>query len=392
MIPPTAAHPQTGRDVYYSIGTSPAGSLKERIAELHGSESLAARAVPELDQFLTTPEYRQTPWYRAFYRKVLTGTSILYPHANAHAKAEMAQEYINDLVHGGYLRVLQSLAVPSGLRHVSFAQEFATSYGVPLSEVLIFGPRGGAIMELLHFVAAEKAHGMHRPTIYQRRHLSAETQRFWSTAENTYNWPTGMNTEGEETPADPPDGQSHLSEEAIDKLQSLWRRNPALRDYTGAQRLSGDTPYQIIEDAVDVLIQKDSAPLSQTEKARYRQVVERANQQGIDSFHAVYEALPTATLRQCWDLARQWLYDYSLRLWETQNQLWLMEGKRAPASGVVYRPSKTTAPEPKKKTVPGTIYLNNGRYWWVVKNRLLIGICARFEAPAACPDRGIVPE
>jgi hypothetical protein len=155
----------------------------------------------------------------------------------------------------------------------------------------------------------------------------------------------------------------------IDKLQSLWRRNPSLRDYTGAQRLSGDTPFQIIEDAVDVLIQEDSSPLSQTEKARYTHIVEKANQQGIDPFHAAYEALPTAALQQCWDMARQWLYDYSLSLWETQNELWLIEGKRTPASGVVRRPTKAAAPE-LKRAVPGTIYLNNGRYWWLVKNKM----------------------
>ena len=357
------------RDVYYSIGISPTGNLKEKIGELHGSDSPAARVVPELEQFLTTPESRQTRWYRAFYRKVWTGMSILYPQANAHARAEMAQEHIDDLVHGGYLRVLQSLAVPSGLKHVSFAQEFATSHGVSLSEMLIFGPRGGAVAELLHFVATEKAHGMHRPTIYQMPHLSAETQKCWSSAENTYNWPTAVNAEGEETPAEVPAGQSHPSDEVIDKLSSLWRRNPSLRGYTGYKRLSGDTPFQIIEDAVDVLIRRDCLPLSPAEKARYTQVVERANQQGTDSFRAAYEALPTAMLRECWNHARQWLYNYSVSLWETQNELWLVEGKRAPASGVVHRPTKAAAPEPKR-AVPGTIYLNNGRYWWVVKNKM----------------------
>jgi hypothetical protein len=370
MIPQTPVHPQTRRDVYYSIGISPTGSLKERVAELHGSDSLAARAVPELAQFLTTPEFRQTRWYRAFYRKVLTGMSILYPHANRFAQAKMAQEYIDDLVHGGYLRVLQSLAVPSGLTHVSFAQGFASSYGVPLSEVLLFGPRGGATVELLHFVAAEKAHGMHRPGIHHNPHLSGQTQRCWRNGENARSWPTVVNAEGEETPVDPSEEQSPLSEEVIDKLQSLWRRNPALRNYTGAQRLTGDTPYQIIEDAVDVLIQQDGSPLSQAERARYSQSVERANQQGIDPFHAAYKALPANTLQQCWNVARRWLYDYSLGLWETQNQLWLVEGKRAPASGVVLRPKKATAPKPKTKAVPGTIYLNNGRYWWVVARKM----------------------
>jgi hypothetical protein len=98
--------------------------------------------------------------------------------------------------------------------------------------------------------------------------------------------------------------------------------------------------------------------------------VEEANQQGVDPFHAAYEALPTAMLQQCWDQARRWLYDYSMILWEIQNQLWLIEGKRMPASGVVYKPTKATAPEPMNRAVPGTIYLNKGRYWWVVKNKM----------------------
>jgi hypothetical protein len=130
MIPQTPEHPQKRRDVYYSIGISPTVTPKERIAELHGSDSLAAKAVLELDQFLATPEFRQTLWYRAFYHQVLTGVSILYPHANAPGKAKMAQEYTDDLVHAGYLRALQSLTVPSGCKHVSFALEFAKSHGI----------------------------------------------------------------------------------------------------------------------------------------------------------------------------------------------------------------------------------------------------------------------
>jgi len=356
MIPRAAAHPQaTRRDVYYSVGVSQTGNLKERITELHGTDSLAARAVPELERFLTTPEFRQTRWYRAFYRKVLTGMAILDSHMNRAAQFKMAQEYIDDLVHSGYLRTLQSLAVPSGLKHVSFAQECADSYGVSLSEVLIFGPRGGAIRELFQFIAAEKAHGMHRPDICHNPHLSDQTQKCWHNTGKTSNWPTAVNAEGEETPLDPSDEQSHLSEEVIDKLQSLWRRNPALRNYTGTQRLPGDTPYQIIEDAVDVVIQKDNSLLNNDEKARYTQIVEQAIRQGIDPFYAAYQALPAGILQTGWNQARRWLHDYSVVLWETQNQLWLIEGKRAPAVGVVYRPAKAMAPEPKNKAVPGTL-------------------------------------
>jgi len=82
MVPQTPVHPQTPRDIYYSIGTSPIGNLKDRITELHGCKSLAARVVPELERFLASPEVRHARWYRAFHRKVMTGMSILYPHAN----------------------------------------------------------------------------------------------------------------------------------------------------------------------------------------------------------------------------------------------------------------------------------------------------------------------
>jgi len=61
MIPPTSVHVQaTQRDVYYSVGVRQTGNLKESIAARHGCDSLAAQAVAELEQFLTTPAFRQT--------------------------------------------------------------------------------------------------------------------------------------------------------------------------------------------------------------------------------------------------------------------------------------------------------------------------------------------
>ncbi|MGB2862267.1 MAG: hypothetical protein WBC05_02990 [Sedimentisphaerales bacterium] len=68
--------------------------------------------------------------------------------------------------------------------------------------------------------------------------------------------------------------------------------------------------------------------------------------------------------------ARKWLYDYSMLLWESQNELWLAEGKRVPANGAIYRPKKTTVSRIEKKSVPGTIYLNNGGYYWTVARKM----------------------
>ncbi len=130
MIPHTSVHPQTRRDVYDPIGFRQTGNPKERVTEPHGSDSLAAEVVSEFDQFPATSEFRQTLWYQAFYHQVLAGVSVLYPHMNAPAKAKMAQEYTDDLVYGGYLRALQSLTVPGGCKHASFAEEFAKSHGI----------------------------------------------------------------------------------------------------------------------------------------------------------------------------------------------------------------------------------------------------------------------
>ena len=153
----------------------------------------------------------------------------------------------------------------------------------------------------------------------------------------------------------------------------MWRANSALRYYTGTNRLSGDTPYKIIEDATDMMIRCRFLPINKMQRYRYDQIIEDANKKGIDSFLAVYRNLFTDKdqLKPYWDKAKKWLYDYSMLLWETQNEIWLAEGKRAPAKGVVYKPAKTTRKKPvPKKQIPGTIFLNNGRYYWVVANKM----------------------
>ncbi len=112
--------------------------------------------------------------------------------------------------------------------------------------------------------------------------------------------------------------------------------------------------------------------MGKVDKARYDRIIEHANRQGIDPFYAVYRNLfaNRDRLQPYWNRARKWLYDYSMLLWESQNELWLAEGKRTPASGAIYRPKKTTPSRPTKKSIPGTIYLNNGGYYWTVAGKM----------------------
>jgi len=368
---PTQPHHST-RELYYSIGVDQTMNFKEKIAAVHGLDSEPMKAAYELDRYVSDPQTRKSPWYWNFYKRVKSAMWGLYPHANDAVRTQMAREFIDDLFHGGYLRALQSLSVPSGANHVSFARDYASNYGVPRAAVLLFGPRGGATMELLHFLAAEKMHGMHRCGTSPHPRCSPETQRRWHNAERSRNWPRMVNDESTEILMDVAEEQRHLPDDGAEALREIWRRHPALRDYAGAHRLGGDIPYQIIEDVLDVLVQRRFSPLHALEQARYSQIVERANSQGVDPFYAVYQDVfaDKDQWRPLWNQARRWLYDYALLLWESQNELQRAQGKRVPAEGVVYKPKRATAPTSKKRGVPGTIYLNHGRYYWVVAGKM----------------------
>lgn len=359
----------TLKNTIYSVGTDRTLNLKERIADVHGADSDVAKAAKELDNFISDPESRQNGWYWNFYRRVKSGLSCLYPHGDNFVKATMAQQFIDELINGGYIKVLEILATNSGKRQVSFCTEYADSYNASTGAVLLFGPRGGALVELLHFLAAERIHGQHRTGISCNRNFTQPTQDMWHNAKKICNWPRTINDNGELVPMDVSDNEGSLPDGMTTKVREIWRANPSLYSYLGSNRLSGDIPFQMIEDVFDVVIRRR---LSHKDKIRYDQIVEQANTQGIDPFYAVYQNLfaEKRKLKPFWNIARKLLYDYSMSLWEAKNLMRLSEGKRKAAKGVVFKAKKSTAQEQPKKKVPGTIYENNGGYYWIVANKM----------------------
>jgi hypothetical protein len=361
----------TIRNTIYSVGIDQSLNLRERIAQVHGSDSLVMKAANELDCYVSNPEIKKNPWYWNFYRKVKSGMWCLYPHANDIGRTQMAHEFIEELFNSGYIRALQTLSMECGKKHVSFCQEYANSYGVSIGSVLLFGPRGGAAMELLHFLAAERIHGQHRPGIFCNPNYTETTKNMWYNAQRSCNWPRAVDDKGEEVSMDVSEERGSLPDGITAELREIWRCNPALYNYVGTNRLSGDTPFQIIEDVFDIVIRRK---LSSADKAMYNRIVEKANQQGIDSFYAVYKNLFTDKdrLHPYWNEARKLLYDYAISLWEAKNEIWLAEKKRVPANGTIFRAKNSTAAKSKsgKNKVPGTIYLNNGRYYWVVARKM----------------------
>ncbi len=361
------------RNTIYSVGIDQDLNLKEQIAEVHGEDSEVMQATEELDRYVSDPKTQKSSWYWNFFRRVNTRMWSLYPHAHDFVRTRMTREFISELFNGGYLRALQNMAVKSGSKQVSFAREYANRYSVSVGAALLFGPRGGATMELLHFLAAERIHGQHRYGLSPDSRWSEKAQKRWYDAQKSSNWPTVVNKDGEIVLLEMAEEQGNLTEGVTETIRELWGRNPALRYYTGANRLSGDTPYQILEDATDVMIRRKFLPMRKADRLLYEQIVEDANRKGVDSFLAVYRHLfnNRDKLKPYWDRARKWLHNYSVHLWKAQNEIWLAEGKRTPAGGVSYIPAKKAKKEavsPKK--IPGTIYLNNNRYYWVVANKM----------------------
>ena len=359
----------TIKNTIYSVGTDKTLSLREKMADVHGANSKVMKAANELDRYVSDSETKQSSWYWNFYRRIRSGMWRLYPHANDMVKTQMSREFIDELFNGGYIRAMQNLSNDCGAGHVSFCQEYADSYGVSIGAVLLFGPRGGATLELLYFLAAERVHGQHRPGTSPHPLCTEKTRKMWYIAQRSYNWPRMVDEHGQEVSMDVAEERGQLPEGIVAALRKLWRRNPALRNYMGIFRLSGDIPHQIIEDIFDIVIRRR---LSSADRARYNRIMEEANKQGVEPFYAVYKNLfaNKDRLKPYWNRARKLLYDYSICLWETKNEIWLAEGKREPARGIVFKAKNIVAHKPRKKKVPGTIYLNNGGYYWVVARKM----------------------
>ena len=394
----------TIRDTIYSVGIDQRLNLKERIAEVHGKDSEVMTTVKQLDEFLSRSDpiqktaamelrdkaeniLAQSEDKTALARaKKITDRSCKLlrfenrPQVRKFTGAvsrrihnhRMAEEIAVAMINEGYIVALRRLACPGAQQMITFAKEYARNHEMSLPASLLFGYNGSAYYALIDWIVQEKAHGMHRPGRMPQPVWRQETQKAWRDASNTCNWPIGFNEKGEEKPYEAATDEANLPEGVLSRLREIWRRNPSLGNYGGINRLSGDIPYQIIEDVVDMMIQTRLSPLSKDQKFRYDYIIEEANRKGIDPFCSVYKKLfaNKDRLRPYWNRARKLLYDYSVSFWETKNQLWLAEGKREPAKGIVFRAKNVATPKSKKNKVPGTIYLNNGRFYWCVARKM----------------------
>ena len=360
VIPKPLKNQHCIKNTIYSVGVDARPGPKQRITNIHGPDSEVIETVDQLNEFLNMSDFNQSQFAQRFAGYV--------------RRRGFDNDVVLAAINDGYIIALDRLASNRVIQELTFAKAYAQKHDITVPQVLLFGPGGSAYYAFVDYLVQEKAHGMHRNGRQPQPSFTDETKQAWRDAGKTANWPMLVNEHGEKIPYQPSTIQGKLPETGvIDKLRQLWRCNQTLRYYSGTNRLPGDMPYQIIEDMVDVVIVSDSN-LDKKDKYRYDQIVLQANRDGIESFYAVYNQMFSGNrdrLKYFWDKARRILHDYSMRMWEVQNKTWLLEGKRSPAKGVVYKPKKQASKRkyPHRK-VPGTIYLNNGRYYWVVAGKM----------------------
>ena len=136
----------------YAVGIDPAINPKERIAELYASDSKVTLASQALEDFITAPDFRQSRWYLRFLSKVRRLMGMINRQANRFVKEQMAQDFIDELIHDGYLHCLKSMSLPSGKDYIKFARCYSKDHDMPLAAALLFGPSSGTRLALQNFL------------------------------------------------------------------------------------------------------------------------------------------------------------------------------------------------------------------------------------------------
>src|SRR3989339_1940808 len=141
------------------------------------------------------------------------------------------------MLNEGYLLALKRLSSNSGNRTLEYAQRYALEKKSTIPEALLFGSRGCAYYSLVNFIIEEKIHGMHRPGRKPHQLWTEETKAIWLNANNSCNIPQMLTDgKGREFDYQVDSAQKYLPQGIVSKIGSVWRQNPALMYYVGANR------------------------------------------------------------------------------------------------------------------------------------------------------------
>ena len=327
-----------------SIGLNEDPTLKEEIARVHGNNSRQMRAVNQLEQMLADSE-------------TCSQASRKFENSVRHRlpRPYRSESLVDEFVNSGYVIALERLRAPNSARDLDFYESYAAGQGASVPAAMLFGPNGSAREAFSRWRVAEALRGQHRSNCRPADEHMAEA--FDEAVTNTYRLPQATDCHGDTKTLDISAECSRLPTGIEGQIAKAFGRERQLYQggwYKGTRRLSGDLPYRILEAmAVEILINRNShgGDDSNTGPSKLETIVEDANQAGRDAFLALYDAAGASgqDCRYAWDEARRILNHQAERLWQE---------RRHPGHPI----ARSVA-----RGLPGTVYLNNGRYYWLPK-------------------------
>ena len=328
---------------FYSVGIDESPGLKENIADVHGANSRQVSFVGDLEEFLgDSDKYHQA-------------SKKLKNFVSYRSKLPQNAEYFtNEFINAGYINVLERLKAPGSEKELEFYENYAASHNTSLPEAVLFGPNGAVKQAYSQWGLEEALRGQHRSS---RKPEDKEMAEVYDKASaNTGNLPEIKDKRGNTKQINIDADNAKLPAGLEGQIAEAYGRETQLYNgtwYKGAKRLSGDLPYQLTEAMViELLANRNNDEPSHTSKLE--SIVEEANKNGKDPFQAIYKSFAKNSkegkyLKFVWDDARKILNDYATALWQ----------KRDTYSGVIAKRAE--------KELPGTIYLNNDRFYWIPK-------------------------
>jgi hypothetical protein len=330
---------------FYSVGIDETVGLKEKITDIHGADSEQVGFISELEDFLSdSDKYCQASHkYKTYVRN----------HINTPRNAD---HLVDEFVNSGYIMALERLRAPNSENDLDFYKDYAATHSMTVPQAVLFGPNGTARQAFSKWRIEELLRGQHRSNRKPENKQMAEA--YDKAANNTYRLPEVKNKDGEQKQIDISDDKGKLPKGLEGQIVNAFNREPQLyygRWYKGTKRLKGDLSYRIVEAIAAELLKKQKHYKSDgfiASESELEKVIEDANEAGQDAFLALYNHYDKnkRVLKYVWDKARKTLNDYAEILWQQRDNY----REQIEAKG--------------RKELPGTIYLNNGRYYWMPKH------------------------
>jgi len=330
---------------FYSVGIDETIGLKEKITDVHGTDSEQVGFINDLEDFLGNSD------------KYSQASQKFKNYVRNHIKTPRnADFFVDEFTNSGYILALERLRAPSSGNDLDYYKDYAASHNITVPQAVMYGPNGTAKQAFSKWRTEEFLRGQHRSDCKPENEQMAKIYEKATT--NTYGLPAAKNKSGDFEQIAISDDKNDLPVGIEGEIVKAFGRERKLYNgswYKGTKRLSGDLAYRIVEAMAIELLAKQNNDKSSgfiTSQSELEKIIENANESGQDAFLALYDhcGKNKKPLKYAWNKARETLNDYAETLWQQRDTF------------------KEQIAIKSSKELPGTIYLNNGRYYWMPKN------------------------